>query len=60
MEKQNPFEDIGLPQKEVPKELKEIIMQKVVILKLLKELSDDFDKSFKVAMSSLFKTDIDL
>lgn len=60
MEKRNPFEDMDLPHKEVPGELKEIIMMKVKILKLLMELSEDFDKSCKAAVSSLFKTDVDL
>ncbi|RDY58926.1 hypothetical protein [Flagellimonas nanhaiensis] len=60
MGKRNPFEDIGFPQKEVPKELKEIIMQKIKTMKLLMELSENFDKNCKAAMSSLYKTNIDL
>jgi hypothetical protein len=60
MEKQNPFEDIGYHEKEVPKELKGIVVRKVETLKLLMELSQQYDQTVKAAMSSLFKTEVDL
>ncbi|WP_420321381.1 hypothetical protein [Flagellimonas sp.] len=60
MEKQNPFKDVGYPHKEVPEELKGIIMRNVETIKLFMEMYQNNDEIYKTAVSSLFKTEVNL
>ena len=55
MDKQNPFKDIEQSDLEVPKDLKDRVMQNVIAAKSLMEIELGFVKNLKATMSSLFK-----
>jgi hypothetical protein len=56
MNKENPFKHIGQPQKGMPEEIKEGVLQNINTAKSLMEMSENFNRAYKAAMSALFKT----
>lgn len=55
-EKKNPFKDLGLPAKEVPKELRKKVMDDVNSVKLLLDLTSLFSSNYASSIESFFKT----
>jgi hypothetical protein len=56
MENENPFKKIGLPSQEVPKDLKNKVMEDVNTVKLLLELSNLFTLNYVDTIEGMFKT----
>ncbi|GGX30261.1 hypothetical protein [Aquimarina muelleri] len=55
MERENPFKKIGIPNKEVPKELKEKVMSEIASLKLVTDIASLFTSNYQATMASFFK-----
>tara|TARA_R110000868_G_scaffold97876_2_gene269315 strand:- start:2007 stop:2183 length:177 start_codon:yes stop_codon:yes gene_type:complete len=51
----NPFKKIALPPQEVPKELKNKVMDDVARIKLLMDMTDLFTSNFSSAAKSILK-----
>lgn len=56
MENENPFKKIGLPPQEVPKELKQKVMDDVNTLKFILEVTSLFSSNYAATIESMFKT----
>lgn len=56
MDKNNPFQKIGLPPQEVPSDLKKKVMDDVNSVKLLLDLTSLFSSNYASTIESMFKT----
>ncbi|SDZ94519.1 hypothetical protein SAMN05443667_101385 [Flavobacterium gillisiae] len=56
MENENPFKKIGLPPQEVPKELKQKVMDDVNAVKFIMEVTSLFSSNYASTVESMFKT----
>lgn len=56
MENENPFKKIGIPSQEVPKELREKVMDDVNTLKFILEVTSLFSSNYASTIESMFKT----
>ncbi|WP_339918773.1 hypothetical protein [uncultured Flavobacterium sp.] len=56
MENENPFKKIGLPPQEVPKELKQKVMDDVNAVKFIMEVTSLFSSNYASTIESMFKT----
>lgn len=55
MDNENPFKKLGQPPKEVPKELRNRVMEDVVALKFLMETASLFSTNYSKALLSFFE-----
>ena len=55
-EKENPFQKLGHPPQEVPKELRQKVMDDINAVKLLMDLTDLFSMNYASSIESMFKT----
>ncbi|AWG20181.1 hypothetical protein FFWV33_00900 [Flavobacterium faecale] len=56
MENENPFKKIGLPQQEVPEDLKKKVMDDVNTVKFILEVTSLFSSNYASTIESMFKT----
>lgn len=55
MKEKNPFKKLGIPPKEVPKELKQKVMEDVATFKLFAEVASLFSSNYSEVVTSFFK-----